>query len=174
MGRSCVGRSEKWSVWIGAVWVGVRTEVMRGWIGEMRVIGQKNEQIGLFSWVDRSEKRNKKTHHVSSVWIVVRRVRIGTEKWVDRSLELLRSVCGSELVKLCVRVRELRPVRVRELSGKCLKWKFGLKWISVGFALFYDQTENIFSLTQFTMPTKHAIFRKMISEFHFQSKQTDP
>ena len=37
------------AVWVGAVWVGVRTEVLRRWIGEMRVIGQKNEQIGLFS-----------------------------------------------------------------------------------------------------------------------------
>ena len=34
---------------------------------------------------------------------------------------LFGSVCGSELVKLCVRVRELRLVRVRGLSGKCLK-----------------------------------------------------
>ena len=34
---------------------------------------------------------------------------------------LFGSVCGLELVKLCVRVRELRPMRVRELSGKCLK-----------------------------------------------------
>ena len=40
--------------------------------------------------------------------------------------------------------------------------------------LFYDQTENIFSLTQFTGPTKHIIFRKMVSEFHLKSKQTDP
>ena len=37
--------------------------------------------------------------------------------------------------------------------------KFGLKIISVGFGLFYGQTENIFSLTQFIIPTKHAIFR---------------
>ena len=60
------------------------------------------------------------------------------------------------------------------VSGNDLKRKFGLKIISVGFGLFYGQTENIFSLTQFTIPTKHAIFRKMISEFRFQSKQTDP
>ena len=81
-------------------------------------------------------------------------------------------VCGSELVKLCVRLR--KDQCVWERSGKCLKWKFGLKIISVGFGLFYGQTENIFNLTQFTIPTKHAIFRKMISEFRFQSKQTDP
>ena len=42
------------------------------------------------------------------------------------------------------------------------------------FALFYGQTENIFSLTQFTGPTKHATFRKMIFEFRLKSKQTDP
>ena len=36
------------------------------------------------------------------------------------------------------------------------------------------QTENIFNLTQFTGPTKHAIFRKMISEFRLKSKQMDP
>ena len=46
--------------------------------------------------------------------------------------------------------------------------------ISVAFGLIYGQTENIFSLTEFTMPTKHVIFRKMISEFRFQPKQTDP
>ena len=34
---------------------------------------------------------------------------------------LFGTVCGLELVKLCVCVRELCPVRVRELSGKCLK-----------------------------------------------------
>ena len=36
------------------------------------------------------------------------------------------------------------------------------------------QTENIFSLTQFSRPTKHAIFRKRISEFRLKSKQTEP
>ena len=46
--------------------------------------------------------------------------------------------------------------------------------ISVVFGLIFGQTENIFSLTEFTMPTKHVIFRKMISEFRFQTKQTDP
>ena len=34
------------AVWVGAVWVGVRTEVMRGWIGEMRVISQKRKKSG--------------------------------------------------------------------------------------------------------------------------------
>ena len=61
----------------------------------------------------------------------------------------------------------LREECVWERNGKRLKWKFGLKLISVGFGLFYGQTENIFSLTQFTMPTKHVIFLKMISEFRF-------
>ena len=46
--------------------------------------------------------------------------------------------------------------------------------ISVVFGLIFGQTENIFSLTEFTMPTKHVIFRKMISEFHFQPKQMEP
>ena len=50
-------------MWVGAVWVGVRTEVMRGWIREMRLSArngkrvdrrnegglEKNEQIELFS-----------------------------------------------------------------------------------------------------------------------------
>ena len=48
------------------MWVGVRNEVMWGWIEEMRVIIQRNERIRLFSWVDRSEKRKKKTHRASS------------------------------------------------------------------------------------------------------------
>ena len=44
-------------MWIGAVWIELRNElrewirvrnkVMRGWIGEMRVIGQRNEWIEL-------------------------------------------------------------------------------------------------------------------------------
>ena len=41
-------------MWIGLrnelrEWIGVRNEVMRGWIGEMRVISQRNER-------DRTEK----------------------------------------------------------------------------------------------------------------------
>ena len=92
-------------------------------------------------------------------------------------LELIRSVCGSfswssvcglELGELCVR-------RVRERAdGKCLKWKWDLNSFFTFEALFYGQIENIFSLTQFIGPTKHAIFRKMISEFRLKSKQTDP
>ena len=84
------------------------------------------------------------------------------------SLELLRSVCGSELGELCVR-------RVRErVDGKCLKWKWDLNSFFTSEALFYGKTENIFSLTQFTGPTKHDIFRKMIFEFCLKSKQMDP
>ena len=51
------------AVWVGVMWVGVRTEVMRGWIGEMRLSArngkrvdwrneggsEKNERIGLSS-----------------------------------------------------------------------------------------------------------------------------
>ena len=106
-------------------------------------------------------------------WIVQRIECIECRSWcVGVWIILFGSVCGSELVKLCVRLREDQCVWER--SGKCLKWKFRLKIISVDFGLFYGQTENIFSLTQFTIPTKHAIFWKMISEFRFQSKQTDP
>ena len=60
------------------------------------------------------------------------------------------------------------------LSWNTLKWKSELKSFSACEALFYNQTENIFSLTQFTEPTKHAIFWKMISEFRLKSKQMDP
>ena len=60
------------------------------------------------------------------------------------------------------------------VDGKCLKWKWELNSFSASKALFYGQTENIFSLTQFNGPTKYAIFRKMISKFHLKSKQTDP
>ena len=77
-------------------------------------------------------------------------------------------------LSVCAWVLSLSLFLSLRVSGNDLKWKFGLKIISVGFGLFYGQTENIFSLTQFSIPTKHAIFRKMISEFHFQSKQTDP
>ena len=48
-GSELYGSFVRNEVWVEAVWVGVRTEVMRGWIGEMRVIGQRNERIGLFS-----------------------------------------------------------------------------------------------------------------------------
>ena len=77
------------------------------------------------------------------------------------------SVCGSEHSSFERGNACLREECVWERNGKRLKWKFGLKLISVGFGLFYGQTENIFSLTQFTMPTKHVIFLKMISEFRF-------
>ena len=59
-------------------------------------------------------------------------------------------------------------------SKNGLKWKFSLQTISAPEALFYGQIENIFSLTQFSGPTKHAIFRKRISEFRLKSKQTEP
>ena len=96
VGRSCVGRSEKWS----------------------------DERVDRRNEGNRPEKWADWTVFMSgSEW--------ETEKenspCVDRSLELLCSVCGSfswslvcgsELVKLCV--------CVRELSGKYLKWKWGL------------------------------------------------
>ena len=188
---------EKWSVWIGAVWVGVRNEVcgselcgseweMKWWEGGSEKWGWSAREMSrldcFHEWIRVRNGKRKLTVHRVCVR-EVRQVRIGIEKWVDRSLELLcsmcgsfswSSVCGSELVKLCVHVKELYPVHVRELSGKCLKWKWGLNWFSACFALFYGQTENIFSLTQFTKPTKHAIFRKMVSKFRLKSKQTDP
>ena len=46
--------------------------------------------------------------------------------------------------------------------------------ISVVFGWIFGQTENMFSLTEFYIPTKRIIFRKMISENQFQSKQTEP
>ena len=75
--------------------------------------------------------------------------------------------------------KSLLPLSLRSglslsLCGNTLKWKSELKSFSACEALFYDQTENIFNLTQFTGPTKHAIFRKMISEFRLKSKQMDP
>ena len=84
------------------------------------------------------------------------------------------SVCGSKQSSFERGSACLREECVWETGGKRLKWKYGLKLIFVAFGLIYDQSENIFSLTEFTMPTKHVIFRKMISEFRFQPKQTDP
>ena len=181
-------------MWVGAVWVGVRNEVCGSKLCGSELCGSEWEmkwrEGGSEKWgwsareMSRSDcfhewigvRNGKRKLTVRRVRVrEVRRVRTGTEKWVDRSLELLRSmcesfswssVCGSELVKLCV--------RVRELSGKYLKWKWGLNWFFVCFALFYGQIENIFNLTQFTRPTKHAIFWKMISEFRLKSKQTNP
>ena len=83
----CVGRSENWS----------DERVDRRNEGG----SEKNEQIELFSWVDRSEKRKKKTHRALNAWIVVCRVQIRTEKWVDRSLD--RSVRRVQImVRRCV------------------------------------------------------------------------
>ena len=84
------------------------------------------------------------------------------------------SMCGSEQSSFERDSACVREECVWERGGKRLKWKYGLKMISVIFGLIFGQTENIFSLTEFTMPTKHVIFRKMISEFHFQPKQTEP
>ena len=122
----------------------------------------------LFRWVrgvDRSlDRSNVWLCRLRRAWIVVRRCgSFCLARCVGRSSQALREA---------VHVWERQCVWER--NGKCLKWKFGLKLISVGFCLFYGQIENIFSLTQFTMPTKHAIFRKMISKFCFQPKQTDP
>ena len=83
------------------------------------------------------------------------------------------SVCGSEQLSFERGNACLREECVWERGGKRLKWKYGLKLISVAFGLIYGQTENIFSLTEFTVPIKYVIFRKMISEFRFQPKQTD-
>ena len=146
------------AVWVGAMWVGVRNEVcgseLYGSFVRNEVCGSElcgsewemkwreggSEKWGwsaremsgsdcFHEWTGvRKGKRKLTVHRVRAR--EVHRVRIGTEKWVDQSLELLRSVCGSfswssvcgsELVKLCVRVRELCPVRVRELSGLCIK-----------------------------------------------------
>ena len=115
--QSCVGRSDKmkWREGGSEKW---------GWSArEMSGSDCFHKWIGV-----RNGKRKLTVRRVHAR--EVHRVRIGTEKWVDQSLELLRSVCGSfswssvcgsELVKLCVRVRELCPVRVRELSGLCIK-----------------------------------------------------
>ena len=70
----------------------------------------------------------------------------GGARCVDWSLELdvwigaWRALCASSA---CERANK-----------KCLKWKWELKWFSAPEFLFYDQTENIFSLTQFSRPTK--------------------
>ena len=63
---------------------------------------------------------------------------------------------------------------VWESSGNQLKWKKRLNPISVVFCLFSGQTEIVFSLTEFYSAAKCAIFRKLISENQFQSKQTEP
>ena len=84
------------------------------------------------------------------------------------------SVCGLEQSSFERGSACVREECVCERGGKRLKWKYGLKMISIVFGLIFGQTENIFSLTEFTMPTKHVIFQKMISEFHFQPKQTEP
>ena len=102
--QSCVGRSDKmkWREGGSEKW---------GWSArEMSGSDCFHKWIGV-----RNGKRKLTVHRVRVR--EVRRLRIGTKKWVDRSLDLLRSVCGSfssssvcgsELVKLCVRVRELR------------------------------------------------------------------
>ena len=129
------GRDEGWVVYgfkSGSELCGLEWE-MKWWEGGSEKWGWSAREMSgsdcFHEWIGvRKGKRKLTVRRVHAR--EVHRVRIGTEKWVDQSLELLRSVCGSfswssvcgsELVKLCVRVRELRPVRVRELSGKCLK-----------------------------------------------------
>ena len=51
---------------------------------------------------------------------------------------------------------------------------FHFKPFSPHITYFTVNTENIFSLTQFSGPTKQPIFWKSISEFSLKSKQTEP
>ena len=102
-------------------------------------VDRRNEGDRPEKWVDRSKKRKKKTHRVSSACERGASSADRTEKWVGRSLELLRpmcgsfswsSVCGSELRELCVRrvrVREVRPVCVREQMENV--WSENENWI---------------------------------------------
>ena len=90
----------------------------------------------------------------------------------------INAVRSSDWSLVCGRRRSLFFLSLCDLSlslsRNTLKWKWELNSFSASEALFYGQTENIFSLTQFTGPTKHTIFRKRISEFHLKSKQMDP
>ena len=95
----------------------------------------------------------------------VLQLKIGTVRSSDWS-----SVCGRRRSLFFLSLCDLSL----SLSRNTLKWKWELNSFSASKALFYGQTENIFSLTQFTGPTKHTIFRKRISEFHLKSKQMDP
>ena len=160
------GGSEKWG-WIGEKWAD-RTVFMSGSEWET-----EKENSPCVECVDRGVSSADQDWEMN-----------GSElgSFCASSADRGASMCGSFCLARCVgrssqALREAVHVWERqcvwERNGKCLKWKFGLKLISVGFCLFYGQIENIFSLTQFTMPTKHAIFWKMIFEFHFQPKQMD-
>ena len=59
-------------------------------------------------------------------------------------------------------------------GGSDLKWKWERKLFFALSALFYGQTEIIFSLTKFSVTVKHPLFRKSIFEISFKSKQTEP
>ena len=59
-------------------------------------------------------------------------------------------------------------------GGSDLKWKWEWKLFSALSALFYDQTENIFSLTEFSVTAKHPLFQKSISGISLKPKQTEP
>ena len=59
-------------------------------------------------------------------------------------------------------------------GGSDLKWKWERKLFFALLALFYSQTENIFSLTEFSVTAKHPLFRKSISGISLKPKQTEP
>ena len=59
-------------------------------------------------------------------------------------------------------------------GGSDLKWKWERKLFFALSALFYGQTEIIFSLTKFSVTVKHPLFRKSIFEISLKSKQTEP
>ena len=114
---------EKWSVWVKAVWVGVRTKVMRGWIGEMRVIGQRKSKSDCFhEWIGvRNEKRKLTVRWVRGSWCV----KCGSglrnewiEAWtffawcVDRSIWLGVWIGASQALCVCERVASSACERV--------------------------------------------------------------
>ena len=59
-------------------------------------------------------------------------------------------------------------------GGSDLKWKWERKLFFALLALFYSQTENIFSLTKFSVTAKHPLFRKSIFGISLKPKQTEP
>ena len=59
-------------------------------------------------------------------------------------------------------------------DGSDLKWKWERKLFSALSALFYGQTENIFSLTEFSVTAKHPLFWKSIFGTSLKPKQTEP
>ena len=150
------------------------------WDRDRRYLDRRDRDRDLADFVDRNRRRSARS------WS--REASIAIAQSVDRDHDRRRSAQfrWSRSRSWCVGVDRsvwlgvwVGAVKlwerqcVSERGGKRLKWKYGLKLISIAFGLIYGQTENIFSLTEFTMPTKHVIFRKMISEFCFQPKQTN-